>query len=210
MRSKLRALAKKPSPPATVAFVVLAFVGSGLAMASIPDSTGVIHGCYKKKGGALRVTGGKCKKRDEKSLAWNQTGRKGPKGQNGRTGATGVPGSAKAYVYIDPVFCGAVTCVPAHAKNVTAVRRTGGTGSGIYCITATGLNPSNSFPVAGVDFATTSSPQGNATAMADSQNSDCDSATEAEVVTERIPGGTSPTTHSASGSNDVGFWFAYL
>jgi hypothetical protein len=39
-------------------------LGSGLAWATIPDSNGVVHGCYKNVGGALRVIdpggGGSC------------------------------------------------------------------------------------------------------------------------------------------------------
>ena len=53
--------------------------------ADIPDS-GVIHGCYQKVNGQLRVIdtsqGGTCRP-SEKALSWNQTGPTGP------TGATG-------------------------------------------------------------------------------------------------------------------------
>lgn len=42
------------------ALLVVAGIGAGLAvsavaLATIPDSGGVIHGCYKKSGGTLRV-----------------------------------------------------------------------------------------------------------------------------------------------------------
>jgi hypothetical protein len=50
---------------------------AGIAYASIPDSSGVIHGCYKTVGGALRVidtqAGEKCLSA-ETPLNWNQTG----------------------------------------------------------------------------------------------------------------------------------------
>src|SRR5262245_52543767 len=79
--------------------------------ASIPDSSGVIHGCYQKpsnpaqRPGALRVvdTGrGQSCRADEIALAWNQsgptgatgpTGAVGPKGATGPTGATGATGA---------------------------------------------------------------------------------------------------------------------
>ena len=63
--------------------------------AAIPDSNGVIHGCYQytqtnNNGGALRVIDTDknqiCRKL-EKPLNWNQTG---PTGPTGPTGATGV------------------------------------------------------------------------------------------------------------------------
>jgi hypothetical protein len=70
--------------------VVTALVG-GIAWASIPDSAGVIHGCYAKKGGMLRVldTGQSCDPKTELALDWSQ---KGPKGDTGNTGPTGPPG----------------------------------------------------------------------------------------------------------------------
>jgi hypothetical protein len=65
--------------------LVLAAAG-GIAYASIPDSDGVIHGCYKKASpnqGRLRVIdtdlGQKCSN-GETPLAWNQAGPQGPPG----------------------------------------------------------------------------------------------------------------------------------
>jgi len=47
----------------------------GIAYASIPDSTGVIHGCYLKKNGALRVidsdTSAACDAKKELPLNWS-------------------------------------------------------------------------------------------------------------------------------------------
>ena len=62
--------------------------------ASIPDSGGVIHGCYQKNGGTLRVidsSADSCRS-SEVSLNWNQTGPKGATGARGATGATGPTG----------------------------------------------------------------------------------------------------------------------
>jgi len=54
-----------------------------LPYASIPDSAGVIHGCYQTSNGSLRVidtdAGGKCSS-GENPLNWNQTGPVGPRG----------------------------------------------------------------------------------------------------------------------------------
>ena len=63
-----------------------------LAYASIPDSSGVIHGCYKKSGGTLRViddTTSQCDSRAETPIQWNQTGPQGPQGPTGPQGPAG-------------------------------------------------------------------------------------------------------------------------
>jgi hypothetical protein len=81
-----------------IAAIVLVAIAAGVAYASIPDSAGVIHGCYKTGGShALRVidTGvsGHCNG-DEKPLNWNQTGPQGPAGATGATGAQGPAGES--------------------------------------------------------------------------------------------------------------------
>ena len=70
---------------------------AGIAYAAIPDSNGVIHGCYNSDNGALRVFG---KSKDyqqcnanEKALDWSQTGPTGPTGATGATGPTGATGA---------------------------------------------------------------------------------------------------------------------
>jgi hypothetical protein len=64
------------------------------AWASIPDANGVIHACYGKSGGNVRVLdaanatcGG-----NETSLTWNQTGLAGPMGPQGPAGPAGPAG----------------------------------------------------------------------------------------------------------------------
>ena len=79
-----------------VALVALFIAATGFAVGAIPGRDGVIHACYKKKGGALRVVaaGKKCP-RGTRALSWNQrglAGANGPKGANGPRGATGVQG----------------------------------------------------------------------------------------------------------------------
>lgn len=102
-----------------LAGAALAVVG-GVAYAAIPDSNGVIHGCYKRTGGnqngnnsgnnngsgesgALRVvdSASECKK-NELAIFWNQRGPKGEQGIQGiqgikgETGLQGVPGNPGA------------------------------------------------------------------------------------------------------------------
>jgi hypothetical protein len=63
----------------TVGLVLL----GAFAYASIPGGDGVIHGCYKKNGGTLRVIDAateSCDARNEMPLSWNQTGPQGPPG----------------------------------------------------------------------------------------------------------------------------------
>lgn len=74
-----------------------AFLVAGVAYATIPDSQGVIHGCYTKSGGSLRVIDDSvtnCKS-GETSLDWNvagPTGATGPAGSAGPAGPTGPAG----------------------------------------------------------------------------------------------------------------------
>jgi hypothetical protein len=74
--------------------VVVGLAVAGVAYAAIPDSSGVIHGCYATKNGTLRVidSSGKCAN-TELALNWNQTGPKGDPGPAGPTGPAGPPGA---------------------------------------------------------------------------------------------------------------------
>jgi hypothetical protein len=77
---------------AALAAIVLALAAGGVAYASIPDSSGVINGCYKSVVGQLRVidtdAGMKCLA-GEKPLDWS---RSGPTGATGPTGTSGISG----------------------------------------------------------------------------------------------------------------------
>lgn len=90
---------------------VAALAVAGIAYASIPDGSGVIHGCYSKPSkpgtppGSLRVvdTGaGQSCDANEVPLTWNQqgqrgtTGPQGPQGSAGPAGPTGPAGPAGA------------------------------------------------------------------------------------------------------------------
>jgi collagen triple helix repeat protein len=80
---------------ATAALAALAALAlSGIAYATIPDDNGVIHGCYAKSGGSLRVIDAgvtNCSK-SETSLNWNVKGATGPVGPQGAQGAQGAQG----------------------------------------------------------------------------------------------------------------------
>ena len=67
--------------------VGVGIAAGGIAYASIPDSNGVIHGCYVKTTGDLRVidSSGKGCDPGEKPLEWNQAGPTGPSGTAGPT-----------------------------------------------------------------------------------------------------------------------------
>jgi len=77
--------------------VVVGAVGGGVALAAIPDSSGVINGCYQKNVGNLRVidpsAGDSCRP-SEIGISWSQTGPQGPPGPQGPKGDTGATGPA--------------------------------------------------------------------------------------------------------------------
>jgi hypothetical protein len=64
----------RPSPATAIALTALAVALGGVAYATIPDSSGTIHGCFKSNGN-LRVveSAGDCRN-GENALAWNQQG----------------------------------------------------------------------------------------------------------------------------------------
>ena len=85
-----------------LASVALLALAGGIAYAQIPDTNGVIHGCYTKSTGAIRIIddGVTTCKQGETSLNWNQKGAQGPigpagpAGTQGPAGPTGEPGPA--------------------------------------------------------------------------------------------------------------------
>ena len=71
----------RPSPATAIALTALVVALGGAAYATIPDSNGVIRGCYQKNGGILRIVddGATCRQ-SEQALDWNQRGQPGPPG----------------------------------------------------------------------------------------------------------------------------------
>ena len=73
--------------------VAVLALGGGVALATIPGAGGVIHACYGKLGGAVRVVDTATCRATENPLTWNQTGPQGPMGPQGPKGAEGPQGS---------------------------------------------------------------------------------------------------------------------
>lgn len=123
---------KRPSPALIISLMALVLATGGFAAAAIPDSSGVVHGCYKKKKGTLRlVSGSKCKK-SEKSISWNQKGKNGTNGTNGASGAkgdTGAAGSAVAYARV----AANGTLDTALSKNISQAQVAKTASTGAYC-----------------------------------------------------------------------------
>jgi hypothetical protein len=112
--------------------VVLGLVGGGLAYANIPDSGGVIHGCYSPNGanapnGAqlniINSDSASCSK-GQKEITWNQTG---PQGEAG-----------EAVAFAGVGLSGAVN--PATSKNVVSANVTH-PADGLYCFGGLGFQP---------------------------------------------------------------------
>ncbi len=80
---------------AAVVTAAVAAAAASIAMATIPDDSGVIHGCYSTLplSGQLRVvdtaTAKSCRA-NEKPLDWNQQGRRGVTGPTGPAGPSGI------------------------------------------------------------------------------------------------------------------------
>ncbi len=88
------------SPLAVTAVALVVVLCASVAKATIPDASGVIHGCFKTLAGKLRVidptAGGTCSF-SETSLDWNlqgPQGSQGPQGPQGLQGPQGPPGSS--------------------------------------------------------------------------------------------------------------------
>lgn len=87
MKKHFKFLAGKGSHVASLGIASLAGgLISAVALAAIPDNSGVIHGCYNNKTGVLSVidtnNGGTCTNK-ETALSWNQTGPQDPAGSSG-------------------------------------------------------------------------------------------------------------------------------
>lgn len=132
-------------PALVLAAIAGALVAGGIAYATIPDSSGVIHACYHVNpqgvvdaSGNLRVIdpsstnkdGSACKK-DEKALNFNQTGPQGQQGQQGQQGPQGPSGSSHAYSTSNEV---AQTQISPNSNTITSLTLP----AGDYVVWATG------------------------------------------------------------------------
>jgi hypothetical protein len=106
-----------------------------IASAAIPDSGGVIHGCYASKDGSLRVvdTGasGACDTKKETALDWNQTG---PTGATGPQGPAGPPGTSHGYYTYAGLLASATL-----GGSFVKVGELKGLAPGTYIVSARGL-----------------------------------------------------------------------
>ena len=109
----------------------LLLVGGIVAVASIPDSAGVIHGCYKTQNGQLRVIDtatDQCGP-SETAISWSQTGPQGPQGPKGDTGATGPKGDTGATGATGPTGATGATGATGPKGDTGATGATGPTGA---------------------------------------------------------------------------------
>jgi hypothetical protein len=82
---------------ATIAVFIALGGGAYAAVSSIPGPDGVIHGCYAKRRGNLRlVPAGRRCARSERAIAFTETGPPGLRGSRGATGAKGTAGAKGA------------------------------------------------------------------------------------------------------------------
>ena len=87
---------RRPAPGTVLGGLALIVATSGVAMAAIPSSDGVITGCYNagsRPSGQLRLidaeAGTECG-RNERLVTWSQEGPAGADGDDGANGATNV------------------------------------------------------------------------------------------------------------------------
>jgi hypothetical protein len=105
-------------------------MGGGAYAAFSPVHDGVIHTCFRKSNGALRVVraGARCGRR-ERALAFNQRGPVGPRGATGiqgpvgKTGATGKTGASGRSVTSATLGVGNTSC-PSGGASFTTVSGT--------------------------------------------------------------------------------------
>ena len=74
--------------------IALVLGTTGIGIAAIPGSGGLINACYEKRSGSIRVVDERKKcRRGERKLSWNQRGVPGERGAPGESGAPGQPGA---------------------------------------------------------------------------------------------------------------------
>jgi hypothetical protein len=138
-------------------------------------------------------------------------GAKGDPGQSGAPGAPGPqgePGTARAFAFVDTDCTGpGGTCPLTSERNIVSVTRPQ---PGSYCVKpAADIDPAVSGVAAGVDFRNTSTPEGNAAAMAAASELVC-AADEYQVTTHRIPPAAPVSAGFANtraeSADDVAFW----
>jgi hypothetical protein len=80
----------------------------------------------------------------KKEVARQLAGKTGPQGPAGTNGTNGADGTTHAYAFVDRNACDGNTpsvCDFQRSKGVTSVTKPLGPSSGVYCVTAPGLDP---------------------------------------------------------------------
>jgi hypothetical protein len=130
---------------AAVALGAVLLSGS-TALASIPDSGGVIHGCYKPQSDGhssplgvidTALSNGHCPS-GQTQLTWNQTGPQGPAGPQGPQGPPGPAGGAAQIITQDVHFAGGCgnNCPEQDTETVDCPAGTLAVNGGVLKITA--------------------------------------------------------------------------
>jgi hypothetical protein len=119
---------------------------------------------------------------------------------------------ASAYAYVTPGSCTGTPgeCTVTQSKGISSVTRED---TGLYCVTAPGIDPTTTPAAVTVDWSSTSSPEGNASAMT-REGTSCPGGLGFRVMTQRQPivtvdadGGTNNAIVAgpAADANDVAF-----
>jgi hypothetical protein len=94
---------------AITAVAIVAIAGGVTYAVADIGGDGVIHGCYTKGGGVLRVVDPSGRQEcsgNQTPISWNQQGPKGATGPQGPTGPQGVPGTSTYTVFIGTMVPG--------------------------------------------------------------------------------------------------------
>jgi hypothetical protein len=190
-----------PASPGSYAWIrnnILGLVAIFIALSGSAAAATVVIQRDSKSSAKAKAS----KKAKAKRGPQGPAGAVGAQGAAGAQGAHGADGTATAYARSSPCPSGACDISGGEKKGVTGVNSPA---TGIYCITAPGINPYLRAAAVTVDALTTTSPVGNAVAVTDGDPAfdGCASdGSQFEVRTERIP-----TTGAAAAvpANDVGF-----
>jgi Lamin Tail Domain/Collagen triple helix repeat (20 copies) len=82
-----------PLRPLLLALLVAAPAGGAVAIAQLPNDTGVIRGCVRKDGHLRLATAKRPCRKNERPISWNVRGPQGPPGPAGSSGPAGTAGA---------------------------------------------------------------------------------------------------------------------
>lgn len=113
-------------------------IGAATVLATIPDTGGVIHGCFQQNNGQLRVIDPSVDRclPSESAISWNQNGSQGPAGPTGPQGPQGPAGPSNAYEAFNPDFIFLTGSNPGTANSIATVNNLP---AGAYTITVSVL-----------------------------------------------------------------------